>query len=47
MDRRNSPFIAALADFFLRAGTEGEPSLGFLTQEKFGNADYDYLFTKR
>jgi len=59
LDRRDNPAVAKLADFFLRAGTEegwgyGEQvaspnglGLGFLTQRKLGDMDYEYLFTKR
>ncbi len=58
LDRRDNPALAALANFFLQAGTEegwgyGEQvaspnglGLGFLTQRKLGDRDYEYLFTK-
>ena len=59
LDRRDNPAAVELADFFLRAGTEegwgyGEQvanpnglGLGFLTQRRLGDMDYEYLFTKK
>lgn len=44
LDRQDSPTLNERAGFFLLAGTEG---IGFLTQRKMGEFDYEYLFTKK
>ena len=59
LDRKDNPALAALADLYLRAGTEEGwgysdqvlspqgTGLGFLTQRKIGECNYEYLFTKK
>ncbi len=45
LDRKKDARLNDIADWFLSIGINEE--LGFLTQRKLGELDYEYLFTKR
>ncbi len=45
LDRKKDARLSAIADWFLSIGINED--LGFLTQRKVGEFDYEYLFTKK
>lgn len=45
LDRKKDARLSAIADWFLSIGRHED--LGFLTQRKMGEFQYEYLFTKK